>query len=291
MRVTLQGGPFAVPQLARGAHRDWAGEAAVGAGFAVTQLPVASMWPCSAASLVSHLVTSLPLIKLACPIVVTCLLPAAKLGAAIIGLLSAGLTALLLPLVTLLGSGLSGATGTLGSSGIAFWLSDALRGLATAVTQQILVCFGLQRSLARHYARKRARAESMLYEDGTIVFVKDWRTSDDAMPRRRARLISCAAAAAFHSSTAPDALTAGVMHYVCFAHLFERRGLASAVGAHLAHGAIAAGLKLTPTGSLLLPCVVYVLFGLRALAWVRVQSVPKIPAAPADTSPDTRRDG
>ena len=107
----------------------------------------------------------------------------------------------------------------------------------------------------------------MLYDDGTIIFVRDWRTSADAMPRRRARLISSAAAAALHSSTAANALTAGATHYLCFAHLFERRGLASAVGAHVAHSFLAAALQLAPTGRLLLPWSVYALFG---LTWVRL---------------------
>ena len=85
---------------------------------------------------------------------VTCLLPAAKLSMAIVGL-SAGLRHCFSP-VTLLGSGPGGATG-LGSSGIAFWLSDALRGLATTAHRYGLLC--LQRSLARR-ARSQGQGPS-----------------------------------------------------------------------------------------------------------------------------------
>ena len=104
----------------------------------------------------------------------------------------------------------------------------------------------------------------MLYEDGTIVLAEAQRASDDAMPRRRARLISWRPPPS--SSTAADALTAGVMHYVCLRILRAARAgirvpltwrTPSLQGSSYSYGQPALAL------------VVYVLFGLRALPGAR----------------------
>lgn len=130
---------------------------------------------------------------------------------------------------------------------------------------------GVQRLVGRYFAREQARKESFNYDDGTVVFVQDWRSSADDLPRRRARLASSLSSALAHVpysgpghpelllAACPGVLAAGFTNHWCFAFLYERRGLAAALGAHAMHNllvicvhASSAAIRRTGSGSRLL---------------------------------------